>query len=88
MKSLYKKNSVNTKLAVGPGKAGLFCVQYCLQLSDIPYVMSKPVNSNLGSESSFPVYVPLLTLLSALRAAWLVLKQQKQEMRSLNLNSS
>ena len=34
------------------------------------------------------VYVPLLPRLSALKAAWLVWTQQKQEMCSLNLNFS
>ena len=35
-------------------------------------VRCKPVISNLGWESSIPVYVSLLPRLSALRAAWLV----------------
>ena len=48
--------------------------------------MTKPVNSNLGWENSFPVCVLLLPWLSALRAAWLVWTQQKQEIISLNLN--
>ena len=37
---------------------------------------------------SKPVYVPLLPWLSALRAAWLLGTQQKQEMSSLNINLS
>ena len=35
-------------------------------------VMTMPVNSNLGFDSSFSVNVPLLPWLSAFRAAWLV----------------
>ena len=51
-------------------------------------IISKPVNSNLGWETSHPVYIPLLPRLSASRAAWLVWTQQKQDMSSLNLNFS
>ena len=51
-------------------------------------LMLKPVNSNLGWQSSLPVYILLLPRLSALRAAWLVQTQQQQETRSLNLNLS
>ena len=49
---------------------------------------TKHVNSNLGCETSLSGYVPLLPWLSASRAAWLVLTQQKHEMGSLNLNFS
>ena len=50
--------------------------------------MTKLVNSNVGWESSFPVYVLMLPKLSALGVAWLVWLQLKQEMSSLNLNFS
>ena len=55
---------------------------------EIALMISKLVNSNLGLESSLPVYVPLLPRLSALRATGLVWAQQKQEMSSLNLRFS
>ena len=51
-------------------------------------VICKPVNSNLGGESSLPAYIPLFSWLSALRAVWLVWTQQKQEMSSHNLKLS
>ena len=53
-----------------------------------PSARIRPVNSNLGSESSLPVYVPLLPPLSASRTAWLVRTQQSQEMGSLKINLS
>ena len=46
--------------------------------------MARLVNSNLGSERSLPAHILLLPRQSALRAAWLVWTQQKQEMSSLN----
>ena len=52
------------------------------------WLIIKPLNSNLGWESSLPVNVLLLPRLSASRAAWLVWTQKKQEMSSLNLNFS
>ena len=50
--------------------------------------ITKPVNSNLGWESSLHFYDPLLPRLSAFRAAWLVWTQQRQEMSPINLNFS
>ena len=47
--------------------------------------MTKPVNSNLGWETSLPVYVLLLPHMSSSSAIWLVWRQQKHEMSSLSL---
>ena len=63
-----------------PERTGLICR---LALSWFVY---KPVNSNVGWESS--LYVQLLPLLSALRVEWHVWTQQKQEMGLLNLHLS
>ena len=46
--------------------------------------LTKPVDSNFDCKSSFPIHVPLLPRLSALRAAWLV-SQQKLELTSLGM---
>ena len=51
-------------------------------------VTGKPANSNFGLESSLSLYIPLLTWLPALRAAWSVQMQQEQKLSSINLNLS
>ena len=64
------------------------CEMLKLQDTENTVYITSPVNSYLGWESSLSVYVPLLLQQIASKAEWLIWTQQKQDMSSLNLNSS
>ena len=88
-----KEKKLKTQTNVSKAsKSAVVWSKYCCSLYSQPRgwsngflrrkLMCKPVNSNVGWESSLPIYVPLLPWLSHLRAAWLVWTQPNLEMSS------